>query len=150
MTRRRFATGGGVHAFANFDREDDGRIMTVREAFRKSVNLVFIRLMRQRAAPDNVDNENGAGLGLINVFDANGNLVKHLVATGGVLNAPWGLALAPSDFGTLSGALLVGNFGDGRINAFDPSGTWLGTLNDTNGYPLTIDGLERAMRSLSR
>ena len=62
--------------------------------------------------------------------------------TGGRLNAPWGLALAPSDFGTLSGALLVGNFGDGTINAFDlHSGVYVGTLRGTDHRALHIDGL---------
>ena len=59
-----------------------------------------------------------------------------------VLNAPWGLALAPPDFGEFSNDLLVGNFGDGRINAFDPmNGTFLGTLSDVKGSPIEIDGL---------
>ncbi|HSB21715.1 MAG TPA: TIGR03118 family protein, partial [Burkholderiaceae bacterium] len=92
--------------------------------------------------PDNVDNQNGAGLGLVNVFDANGNLVKHLVTAGGALNAPWGMALAPSDFGTLSGALLVGNFGDGRINGFDPAtGAFIGTVASASGVPFALPGL---------
>src|SRR5262249_6017088 len=56
------------------------------------------------------DNANGAGLGLVNTFDTKGTLLKHLVATGGKLNAPWGVALAPADFGTLAGTILIGNF----------------------------------------
>jgi uncharacterized protein (TIGR03118 family) len=103
--------------------------------------LIYVTYAKPEA-PDNVDNENGAGLGLINVFDTDGNLVRHLVATGGVLDAPWGLALAPSDFGTLGGALLVGNFGDGRINGFDPStGAYLGTVADSTGAPFAVPGL---------
>ncbi len=93
-------------------------------------------------APDNHDNADGAGLGLIDIFDANGNFIKHLVTTGGALNAPWGLALAPADFGTLSNALLVGNFGDGKINGYDPnSGVFMGAITDSTGTPFAAPGL---------
>ncbi|HXC57826.1 MAG TPA: TIGR03118 family protein [Steroidobacteraceae bacterium] len=61
----------------------------------------------------------GAGEGIVNTFDLNGTLQKHLVVRGGQLNAPWGIAVAPANFGTLSNALLIGNFGDGKINGFD-------------------------------
>jgi uncharacterized protein (TIGR03118 family) len=85
----------------------------------------------------------GAGLGMVNVFDTDGVLVTHLVATGGALNAPWGLAMAPaSGFGALSGKLLVGNFGNGWIEAYDPTtGAHAGTMTDRNGAPVFIDGL---------
>lgn len=83
----------------------------------------------------------GPGLGIVDAFDEAGILIRHITA-GGTLNAPWGVALAPADFGTFSNALLVGNFGDGRINAFDPlTGTFLGQLGDPNGQPLEIPGL---------
>ncbi|HEY7211848.1 MAG TPA: TIGR03118 family protein [Bryobacteraceae bacterium] len=83
----------------------------------------------------------GAGLGIVNEFDANGNLIKRLI-TGGALNAPWGITLAPAGFSDFGGALLVGNLGDGRINAFNPNdGTLLGTLSDAAGQPLVNDGL---------
>jgi uncharacterized protein (TIGR03118 family) len=96
----------------------------------------------QQAAPEDKDNANGAGLGLVNVFDTNGKLVTHLVAPGSVLDAPWGIALAPADFGTLSNALLVGNFGDGRINGFDAStGDFMGTVSDVSGVPFAVPGL---------
>ncbi|MGE5337463.1 MAG: TIGR03118 family protein [Gemmatimonadota bacterium] len=96
----------------------------------------------KKAAPGDTDEEHGAGLGLVDVFDANGNLVTHLVAAGGLLDAPWGMVLAPSDFGTLSGALLVGNFGDGRINGFDPvTGAFLGTISDASNAPFQMPGL---------
>src|SRR5262249_56700331 len=92
--------------------------------------------------PDNHDNTNGAGLGLIDIYDPSGAFVKRLVSPGGALNAPWGLALAPADFGTLSNVLLVGNFGDGAINAFDPStGKAGGTLSDASGQPIVNPGL---------
>jgi len=84
----------------------------------------------------------GAGLGLVDVYDTSGTFIAHLIATGGWLNAPWGLAIAPADFGTLSGALLVGNFGDGTINAFDPSsGTYWATLSDSSDHPISVSGL---------
>jgi uncharacterized protein (TIGR03118 family) len=84
----------------------------------------------------------GAGLGIVDKFDLNGNLLQRLISPGGALNAPWGLTLAPANFGEFSGDLLVGNFGDGTINAFDPiSGALLGTLSDSLGNPIAIDGL---------
>jgi uncharacterized protein (TIGR03118 family) len=83
----------------------------------------------------------GPGLGILSQFDPAGNFIRR-VATGGSLNAPWGLALAPGNFGDFSNALLVGNFGDGRINALDPaSGALLGQLADAGGAPIAIDGL---------
>lgn len=83
----------------------------------------------------------GRGNGIVDAFDANGNLIRR-VFKGGPLNAPWGMALAPADFGEFSNRLLVGNFGDGKINAFDPaSGKQVGTLSDANRDPIVIDGL---------
>jgi len=85
--------------------------------------------------------EGGPGAGYVAVFDLNGNLITHLVS-GGVLNSPWGVAIAPAGWGAFGGALLVGNFGDGRINAFDATkGTFLGTLQNTDGSPIAISGL---------
>ncbi len=90
---------------------------------------------------DKHDDVPGSGHGFIDVFDTNGNLVRRFTSHG-PLNSPWGLALAPADFGKFSGDLLVGNFGDGRINAFDPtSGAFLGTLRDREGNPIAIPGL---------
>jgi len=87
------------------------------------------------------DEAHGAGFGIVDVFDTGGNLIKQLVVAG-ALNAPWGMALAPSNFGTLSGMLLVANFGDGKINAYDPtSGAFAGSLMQANGAPVMIDGL---------
>jgi uncharacterized protein (TIGR03118 family) len=83
----------------------------------------------------------GPGTGFVDVFDPSGNLLHRLISSG-PLNAPWGLALAGPDFGAFGNALLVGNFGDGRINAFDPtSGYLLGTLQDSQGNAIEIDGL---------
>ena len=87
------------------------------------------------------DETAGAGLGIVDVFDANGFLIKR-VAKGGKLNAPWGMAIAPAGFGKFSEMLLVGNFGDGTINAFDmKNNTFAGQLRTGNGHVLTIDGL---------
>jgi uncharacterized protein (TIGR03118 family) len=86
----------------------------------------------------------GAGNGYVSVFDSTGKLLQSLIAggTGSVLNSPWGLALAPSTFGKFAGALLVGNFGDGLINAYDPtSGALLGTLQDASGKNIALPGL---------
>jgi uncharacterized protein (TIGR03118 family) len=87
------------------------------------------------------DDVAGPAHGFVDVFDTNGNLIRRLVSHGR-LNSPWGLALAPADFGRFSNDLLVGNFGDGRINAIDPkSGAFLGQLSEQAGKPITIDGL---------
>ena len=87
------------------------------------------------------DDVAGPGNGFVVMFDLNGNLLGQLAAHG-TLNSPWGLALAPLNFGDFSGALLVGNFGDGRINAFSvTTGDFLGQLQDTFGNPMTINGL---------
>jgi uncharacterized protein (TIGR03118 family) len=83
----------------------------------------------------------GPGNGYVSVFDTNGNFLSRLVSNG-PLNSPWGVAIAPAGFGAFPGALLVGNFGDGRINAFNPTtGAFLGTLNDEAGNPIEIDSL---------
>jgi uncharacterized protein (TIGR03118 family) len=83
----------------------------------------------------------GAGLGYVDVFDTSGHLLRRLISQG-QLNAPWGLALAPRHFGAFSGDLLVGNFGDGAINAYDPrTGEFQGQLRNKDGNPIKINGL---------
>jgi uncharacterized protein (TIGR03118 family) len=83
----------------------------------------------------------GPGNGFVSVFDLQGNFLGR-VTSQGTLNSPWGLAIAPTSFGFFGGDLLVGNFGDGTINAFDiPTGTFEGQLLGTNNAPLSIDGL---------
>jgi len=90
---------------------------------------------------DKKDEVKGNGLGVVSVFDPNGNFLQRLV-TAGPLNAPWGLALAPAGFGHQSNRLLVGNFGDGRINVFDVStGKSAGRLCDANNAAIAVDGL---------
>jgi len=90
-----------------------------------------------------VDDVAGQGHGFVREFDADGNLIADVGDHGG-LNSPWGMAMAPADFGRFSGCLLVGNFGDGRINAFckDDEGVWhpSGQLRDGHN-DLVIDGL---------
>jgi uncharacterized protein (TIGR03118 family) len=83
----------------------------------------------------------GAGLGYVDEFDSNGNFISR-VAGQGVLNAPWGMALAPAGFGSFGGDLLIGNFGDGVINAFDPKTFALvGSLNTSASTPIANPGL---------
>jgi len=87
------------------------------------------------------DDVSGPHHGFVNVFNLDGSGQQRLVS-GGVLNSPWGLTIAPGSFGTLADSLLVGNFGDGRIHAFDPAtGALLGTLQDPDGEAIEIDGL---------
>jgi len=83
----------------------------------------------------------GAGLGYVDVFDTSGNLLQHAINQG-VLNAPWGMALAPSGFGPFAGDILVGNFGDGTINAFDPNTfAMIGQVQDATGAAIVNTGL---------
>jgi uncharacterized protein (TIGR03118 family) len=84
----------------------------------------------------------GAGLGIVDVFDTDGHLLNRLIGAGGPLNAPWGIAMAPANFGAFSNDLLVANLGDGVINAFNPTtGAFLGALTAADGTPIAIDGL---------
>lgn len=87
------------------------------------------------------DDVAGPGNGFVDVFSTSGVLQTRLISRGD-LNSPWGLVLAPSTFGGFAGDLLVGNFGDGAIHAYDPvHGTEAGTLTNTDGNPIAIDGL---------
>jgi uncharacterized protein (TIGR03118 family) len=87
------------------------------------------------------DDTAGKGFGFVDVYTTSGKLVKRLISRG-ALNAPWGLVIAPSSFGGFGGDLLVGNFGDGRINGYDPkTGKFGGTLDNSSGKKLRIDGL---------
>lgn len=91
--------------------------------------------------PDSGDEVAGPGNGFIDVFQPSGTMVKRLVSNG-ELNAPWGMALAPSGFGKFAGQLLVGNFGDGKINVYDKdTGDYLGKLRGADGKAISIDGL---------
>jgi uncharacterized protein (TIGR03118 family) len=104
-------------------------------------NIFVTYAMQDQDAEDEVD---GPHLGIVDEYSPTGAFIVR-VATGGDLNAPWGLAWAPEDFGAFGGDLLVGNFGDGRINAYamQSNGTFThaGTLHLPNGHPLIVDGL---------
>jgi len=101
----------------------------------------FVVVTYAKQDEDAEDDVAGAGLGFVDVYDTAGNLLRRF-ARRGSLNAPWGIALAPKGFGRASGDLLIGNFGDGRINAFDPrNGRLEGALRDEHGRRLEIDGL---------
>lgn len=101
-------------------------------------NLYVAYAMREQGGNDEVA---GAGLGFVDVFDADGFLITR-VATRGKLNAPWGMAIAPAGFGKFSNHLIVGNFGDGTINAYNLKNfTFAGQLRASNGQTLVIDGL---------
>jgi uncharacterized protein (TIGR03118 family) len=105
---------------------------------------IYVTYALQDAAKH--DDVAGAHRGFVDVFNLDGTPglsdgTARLVS-GGKLNAPWGLALAPRSFGRLAGDLLVGNFGNGKINVYNPvSGSYLDTLKDPDGEPIKIDGL---------
>jgi uncharacterized protein (TIGR03118 family) len=87
------------------------------------------------------DDVAGFGHGFVDVFSTQGKLLRRLISRG-FLDSPWGVALAPANFGKFSNDLLVGNFGNGFINAYDPqTGRFLGPLRSSNGRPIVIDGL---------
>jgi uncharacterized protein (TIGR03118 family) len=100
---------------------------------------LFVTYAKQNAAKH--DDVKGPGNGFVDVYDTSGNLLQRLIAHG-ALNSPWGLEIAPSRFGAFSGDLLVGNFGDGTIHAYNPAtGALVGQLENTDGNPIAIDGL---------
>jgi uncharacterized protein (TIGR03118 family) len=102
---------------------------------------IYVAYAKQDEAAE--DEIAGQGQGFVDAFDTSGNLLGR-VATHGQLNAPWGLAQAPANFGRFSNDLLVGNFGDGEINAFEKQSNgfhFRGTLRDADNKPIAIDGL---------
>ncbi|MBU6402520.1 MAG: TIGR03118 family protein, partial [Verrucomicrobia bacterium] len=100
---------------------------------------LYVAYAKQDA--DKHDDVQGPGNGFVNVFDTAGHLVKRLISNG-ALNSPWGMVIAPPGFGPFGGKLLVGNFGDGTINVFDPSsGARLGLLQTPAGQPIANPGL---------
>jgi uncharacterized protein (TIGR03118 family) len=102
-------------------------------------NQIYVAYAMQDAAKH--DAQPGAGLGQVDIFDSNGNFVSAFVPAGGKLNAPWGVVATPATFGTFPNAILVGNFGDGTINAFDTTGKFLGQLADSSDKVLVNPGL---------
>ena len=99
---------------------------------------LYVTYAKQKPTKD--DDEHGPGNGFVDVYDPTAGSFSRLISNG-ALNSPWGLAIAPSNFGQQSGDLLVGNFGDGLINAFKLDGTPDGSLVDAHGNPIAIDGL---------
>lgn len=94
-----------------------------------------------KQGPGAKDDVSGMGNGFIDVFETNGHFDGRLVSHGD-LNSPWGMVKAPAGFGDFANDLLVGNFGDGRIHAFDPTtGKELGTLGSSPSRPIVIEGL---------
>ena len=104
-------------------------------------NLV-VTYAKQNAAKNAADDDCGEQCGFVDVFSKRGVLVQRLQRTPGVLSAPWGVALAPQDFGFFSHALLIGNRFGGTIAAFNiTDGRFLGNLLDADGSPIAINGL---------
>ncbi len=102
------------------------------------IELFVTYAVQDKAKHDDVA---GEGHGIVDVFDLSGNLLRRF-AQHQELNSPWGVAMAPASFGQFGGSLLIGNFGDGRIDAFDPdNGHFLGHLRDAQGHVIVIDGL---------
>ncbi len=102
---------------------------------------LFVTFAKQ-SLPEAKDDQGGPGNGLLDIFDADGTMLRRVVPRGAQLNSPWGMVIAPPNFGKFSRALLVGNFGDGSINAFDIlTGKWLGNFTRPNGDVLSIGGL---------
>ncbi|HKQ71715.1 MAG TPA: TIGR03118 family protein [Polyangiaceae bacterium] len=109
-------------------------------------DLLLVAYAKQQL-PERVEDDAGKGRGFIELFDASGHLLERLISRG-VLDSPWGMAVAPEGFGRISKRLLVGNFGDGRINVFGLAlaglkltASFEGFIGDTHGDPLAIDGL---------
>jgi uncharacterized protein (TIGR03118 family) len=106
---------------------------------KKLGDRLFVTYAKQDANRE--DDTSGPGNGFVDEYSFQGDLIKRL-ASHGTLNSPWGLALGRNSFGRFDGALLVGNFGDGHISAFDPAtGRFLGRLHNAAGRLMTIDGL---------
>ena len=100
---------------------------------------LYVTYALQDAAKE--DEVAGLGLGFVDRYNLNGDFAER-VASGGTLNAPWAVATAPSSFGPMAGDLLVGNFGDGYINVYDPNThAYLGQVLDASNTPLAVDGL---------
>ncbi len=101
-------------------------------------NVIFVAYAMQDAAKH--DPTVGSGLGIVDTFDMEGNFTRTF-ASGGTLNAPWGVVATPASFGTFSNDVLIGNFGDGTINAFDSHGNFVGQVKDSAGHVITNPGL---------
>ncbi|MDB5035987.1 MAG: hypothetical protein JWQ98_3228 [Chlorobi bacterium] len=101
---------------------------------------LYVTFAKQKA-PDNEDDEKGVGNGYVDIFNPDGTLSRRF-ASNGKLNSPWAVVKAPTGFGTLAGDILIGNFGDGMIGAYNPTdGSFIGFLHDSANASIVIDGL---------
>lgn len=103
---------------------------------------LYVNYAKQQG-PDNEDDESGPGNGFVDIYNTNGSLEKRF-ASQGALNSPWGVTAVPESFGLPIGSILIGNFGDGRINVFDANGKYLGQLKK-GSTPIAIEGLWEIM-----
>ncbi len=101
-------------------------------------NDIVVSYAKQDAKAE--DDVSGAGHGFVDLYSKGGKLLKRF-ASRGALNSPWGIAMAPKGFGGASGDMLIGNFGDGKINVYSQSGAFLGPMKNAMGKPISIDGL---------
>ena len=101
-------------------------------------NDIVVSYAKQDAKAE--DDVSGAGHGFVDLYSKGGKLLKRF-ASRGALNSPWGIAMAPKGFGGASGDMLIGNFGDGRINVYTQERRFLGPMKNAMGKPISIDGL---------
>jgi uncharacterized protein (TIGR03118 family) len=100
---------------------------------------IYVSYAKQDSARE--DDASGNGRGFVDIYSATGKLMQRLISRG-ALNSPWGLEMAPTGWGAFGGDLLVGNFGNGKINAYDATtGAFKGTLKDASGYAIVLPGL---------
>lgn len=100
---------------------------------------LYVTYAKQKA-PEYKDDQSGVGNGYVDIYTPAGTLVKRF-ASQGTLNSPWAIAQAPAAFGQVANAILIGNFGDGLINVYDPNGTYKGQLMESATTTLSIPGL---------
>ena len=106
----------------------------------RNINGKLYVTYAKHKAPDNSDDQKGPGNGYVDIFDMSGKLLTRF-ASGGSLNSPWGIVPAAPSFSSISNAILIGNFGDGKINVFASDGNLIGSLKDESGMDIKIDGL---------
>lgn len=125
VTNKPFADPGIPAGFAPFNIQNIG-------------GQLYVAYAKQKGG-DDPDDQAGPGNGYVDVFSSKGTLIKRF-ASQATLNSPWGMALAPAGFADINQTILVGNFGDGKINVFDTQGNYKGQLQN-NGKTIAIDGL---------